>query len=418
ISIHTFAQPPAPGTVSGEVFIYGATLHIGNGKSIENGYIKLSKGKIESIGNLPITGKDTVGAKVIKARGMHVYPGFILMNTSLGLLEAGAVRATRDKYETGSENSNSRSIVAYNAESELIYATRINGVLTAQIVPRGGLVMGQSSAVQLDAWNWEDAALNTDEGIHLNWPSKFGSPEEPEQKANFKESQKKQVDELDKLFADAQVYSQVSPKVINLRLAPITGLFGGEKTLYIHVQFAGDIVDAIYWAKRRGVKKMAIVGGHESHLVAGFLRDNHIPVVLNKIHQLPLTEDEEFSMPFLLPKILADSGVAFAMAYEYDEQSARNLSFLAGSAVAYGLTYERAVASITSVPAEILGLGNKMGTLEKGKDATLFISKGDALDMQGNILVYAYIQGREIVLDNKQLQLYRKYAKKYGIVTK
>jgi imidazolonepropionase-like amidohydrolase len=411
------AQPPAPNGNAKKVAIVGGTYHIGNGSTvIENGYLVLDKGKIVSIGKLPFSSSDTIGAKLIQANGRHIYPGFTLLNTSIGLIEVGAVRATQDKYEAGSVNSNARSIIAYNAESELIYTARYNGILSAQIVPRGGLVSGQSSLVQFDAWNWEDAAVKADEGLHVNWPSKYGASEDPEQRNVFKESVKKQTSELEKLFVDAKSYAAATNPVANFKLDPIVSLLTGKRNFYVHANYAGDMVDAVNFFQRLGVTKIAIIGGYESYAIVGFLRENKVSVILNKIHQLPISEDEDISLPYRLPKILADSGVVFALGYDYEEHSARNLAFLAGTASAYGLDKEKALAAITSVPAQIIGIGSQQGTLEKGKDATLFISKGNALDMQGNVLIHAFIQGREIILDNKQVALFRKYGEKYGLI--
>lgn len=415
IALYTKAQPPAPGISSGKVAIIGGTYHLGNGSIIENGYLVFDNGKILSISKLPIKSADTIGIKIITAKGKHIYPGFILMNTSIGLNEVGAVRATQDQYEVGSINPNARTSIAFNTESELIYAARINGILSAQIVPRGGLVSGQSSLMQLDAWNWEDAIIKKDEGLHINWPSKYGAGEDPEQKANFKESLKKQITDLKNLFSDAKSYSNSIKPVSNFKLDPVVDVLLGRKNLYLHANNAGDIIDGINFCQSVNIPRIILVGGYETYAIAGFLRQKEIPVILNKIHQLPFYEDEDISLPFRLPKLLADSGVVFALAYEGDEQMARNLAFLAGSASAYGLASEKALASITSVPAKILGVDGQLGTLEIGKSATLFISEGNALEMKGNVLLHAFIQGREIVLDNKQLKLFRKYASKYGI---
>jgi imidazolonepropionase-like amidohydrolase len=93
---------------------------------------------------------------------------------------------------------------------------------------------------------------------------------------------------------------------------------------------------------------------------------------------------------------------------------ARNLPFYAGTAAAYGLSKEEALKLITINPAEILGVGDKTGSLVEGKEATLFVSQGDALDFRTNNLSHAYIQGKKIVLDNKQEALFERFSKKYG----
>ena len=159
---------PAPAQ-SKPIVLTGATLHIGNGQVITNGYIAFDKGKIIAIGEGAAPA--IAGAEMIDASGKQIYPGFICPITDLGIveIEEGA-KGTVDYYETGALNPNVRAIIAYNTDSKVIPTVRSNGILMAQITPFGDMMAGQSSIVQLDAWNWEDAAYKTDIGLHLNWP--------------------------------------------------------------------------------------------------------------------------------------------------------------------------------------------------------------------------------------------------------
>ena len=399
------------------ILISGATAHLGNGQVIEDCFIAFENGKLTVVGDNQ-TRRDASKYRIIDAAGKHVYPGLIACNSNLGLTEIGAVRATRDAREVGSINPNVRSLIAYNTESTVIPTVRANGVLLAQITPQGGTVSGQSSVVQLDAWNWEDAAIRTDDGIHLNWPRLYSrggwwtGNSGVTRNDKYPENQR----DLDTYFAETTGYRDLAePGERNLKFESMRGLFDGTKKLYIHVEDAQGITDAVNFAMRHKVSPV-IVGGADSWLVADFLKDNNVPVILHPTQALPNRTDSDIDQPFKTPKMLHDAGVEFALAMDgYWEQ--RNLAFQAGQAIGFGLPYEVAVQAITAAPARILGVGDEMGSLEVGKDATLIIVEGDLLDMRSNKVEHAFIQGREIDLDTKQKQLYQKYGKKLGVST-
>jgi len=405
---------PAPAQ-SKPIVITGATIHVGNGHVINNGYIAFDKGKITAIGEG--SAPNTAGADMIDASGKQLYPGFICPITTLGLVEVEeGANGTVDSYETGDLNPNIRSIVAYNTDSKVIATVRSNGILLAQPTPVGGIISGQSSIVQLDAWNWEDAAYKTDIGLHLNWPvvrperrrrAAAASQESPAERAQ------KAIDAITELFTEAKAYSETKPAVINLKLEAMKGLFNGSKKLFVHVDGAKEILQAVAFAKKMGVQ-MVIVGGFESYLVTDALRDNHIPVILQETQRLPEYEEDDVYLPYKLPKILQDAGILYGLTGTGFWRQ-RNLPFEAGEAVGYGLTKEQAVSMITQNNAKILGIDKTTGTLEVGKDANLFISKGDALDMITIDVQKAFIQGRDVNLDNLHKQLYRKFSAKYGL---
>ncbi len=401
------------------VVITGATIHVGNGQVLSNGYIAFDKGKITAIGEgMP---PNTAGADVIDATGKQLYPGFICPVTTLGLIEIEeGARGSVDDDETGDLNPDARSIIAYNSDSKVIPTVRSNGILLAQPAPSGGVISGQSSVVQLDAWNWEDAAYKTDIGIHLTWPVARantrrrivptpGVPQEsPAEKAQ------KAIGGIEKLFSEAKAYSQiVKPDVINIRFEAMNGLFNGSKKLFVNADGAKEIVQAVAFAKKFGVSAV-IVGGNESYLVADVLKENNVPVILKETQRLPDRDDDDVYLPYKLPKILQDAGVLYGLTgIGFWRQ--RNLPFEAGEAVGYGLTKEQALSMITINNAKILGIDKTTGTLEVGKDANLFISAGDALDMLTLNVQQAFIQGRDINLDNLHKQLYRKFSAKYGL---
>jgi imidazolonepropionase-like amidohydrolase len=410
-------SPAAP--QSKPVIITGGTIHIGNGQVINSGYVAFDKGKITAVGEgaAPVI----TGAEIIDATGKQVYPGFICPITTLGLveIEEGA-RGTVDDEETGELNPDVRSIIAYNTDSKVIPTIRSNGILLAQPTPAGGVVSGESSVVQLDAWNWEDAAYKTDIGIHLTWPvaraqgrRRFIATPAAGQESPAERAQKA-IDAIEKLFAEAKAYSEIAkPEVINLRLEAMRGLFNGSKKLFVNAEGAKEIVQAVTFAKKFGISEV-IVGGNESYLVAGVLKDNNVPVILKETQRVPDKDEDDVFLPYKLPKMLQDAGVLYGLTGTGFWRQ-RNLPFEAGQAVGYGLTKEQALSMITINNAKILGIDKTTGTLETGKDANLFISAGDALDMITINVQTAFIQGRNINLDNLHKQLYRKFSAKYGI---
>jgi imidazolonepropionase-like amidohydrolase len=408
---------PAPAQTK-PVTITGATIHIGNGQVINNGYITFDKGKITAIGEG--SPANTSGADVIDASGKQVYPGFICPATTLGLveIEEGA-RGTVDDDETGDINANVRSLIAFNTDSKVIPTVRSNGILLAQPTPAGGLISGQSSIVQLDAWNWEDAAYKTDIGIHMNWPvirpqgRRRAQPTPGTPQESPEERMLKALDAIDNLFTEAKAYAEAKPAVINLRFEAMKGLFNGTKKLFVNADGAKEILQAISFGKKLGIQ-VVIVGGKESYLVTDALKNNNVPVIIRETQALPERDDDDVYLPYKLPKILQDAGVLYGLTGTGFWRQ-RNLPFEAGQACGYGLTKEQAVSMITINNAKILGIDKTTGTLEVGKDANLFISKGDALDMITIDVQKAFIQGRDINLDNLHKQLYRKFAAKYGI---
>lgn len=395
------------------IAITGATIHVGNGTVIEQGTLVFEEGKITYVGGATDV---PAGAERVDATGKHVYPGFIAPNTNLGLIEIEAVRATVDDAEVGGNNAHVRSLIAYNTDSKVINTLRSNGILLAQVAPQGGLVSGQSSVVQLDAWNWEDAAYTADEGIHIHWPtvrfSRYGGAS-----ANTdaqKERVQSEITQLEDFLRQAKAYAEMGrASVSNARFEAFKPVFSGSRQVYVHADKATDIIAAVTAFKRHGIAPV-LVGGTEAHLVTDLLVDNSVPVIMGQPHALPYATDVDVYLPYKQAKILSDAGVLVAYGMEGFWQQ-RNLPFMAGTAAAYGLDKEQALAMITSNTAKILGIDDRTGTLEVGKDANVIVSGGDALDMLGNDIQRAFIQGRDIDLDDLHKQLFERYEFKYGL---
>ena len=407
------AQVETPGKEqSKSILILNGTAHLGNGKVVKNAAIAFVDGKLTLVADatrikLDMTKFDTI----IRVHGKHIYPGFITPNSTLGLTEIDAVRMTHDYAEQGVFNPHVRAIVAYNTESKITTTVRSNGVLMGQATPRGGRVSGTSSIVQFDAWNWEDAAYKIDDGIHLNWP-RMNNPWTGKPNKNYDKS----VAEMNVFFKEAQAYTKVENQTEkNLRFEAMRGIFSGEQTLYIHANYVKELTSAILFSKENEIEKMVIVGGYDAYKITDMLKEKKIAVILKRVHSLPERQEDDVYLPYKLPKMLFDAGVLFCLenAGDMEAMGTRNLPFYAGTAAAYGMDKEEALKLITLNTAIILGIDNTVGSLEVGKDATLFISTGDALDMRGNNVETAFIQGRFVDMDNHQKKLYRKYSEKY-----
>jgi imidazolonepropionase-like amidohydrolase len=410
------AQQTPADKQSTDYSIEGATAHLGNGQIIENSLIMFSEGKIVFAGsaNAKIARRGTI----IDANGKHVYPGFIAANATLGLVEIDAVKASDDEDEIGANNPHIRSLIAYNAESKIVESMRPNGVLMAQIVPRGGTISGTSSIVQLDAWNWEDAAIKVDDAIHLEWPSSFKSGrwwlgEDPALKVDEKYTEN--IDKIKGYFSNAKNYLAGEKMKKHLPYEATKGLFNGSQKLFIHVSGQREITDAITISKGLGIENIVIVHGEEADKISELLLKNNISVVLDRPHRNPNQEDDAYDYTYTIAKVLTDKGILVSLGMEgqMERMNTRNLPFYAGTFAAYGLDKEVALQLLTLNTAKILGIDAFVGTLEVGKDATLFISEGDALDMRTNILTDAFIQGRKISLETHQTELWKRYDNKY-----
>ncbi|GAC1585582.1 MAG: amidohydrolase [Ginsengibacter sp.] len=344
----------------------------------------------------------------------------------MGLKEvANGVRASNDYNELGQINPSVRAIVAYNTDSKVINVLRANGILLANVVPQDEagsteLLTGSSTVVQLDAWNWEDAAYRMDGNIHFNMPSlvaRTGRGSRGQNAAPQEDPLKRALDNIEKarsFFHDAKAYNAESTHAeTNLKFEATKNLFNKKQKLFIHCNVVKEMLIAIDFKKQFDFD-VVIVGGTDSWMIADLLKQNNISVILDEPHSLPASFDDDFDQPYKTPYQLQKAGVLFAINDRNGETRGRNLMFNAGTAATYGLTKEEALSAITLNPAKILGISDISGSLEEGKDANIVISTGDILDMKSSIISNAFIQGREISLENKQTQLYKRYQYKYG----
>ena len=406
------------GSFGQKTLLINGYLHVGNGEVMPTAAIGIINGKIVSIKNAMTTTHDPRDwDTVINIEGQHVYPGFVAPNSTLGLTEIDAVRATRDFQDVGEFNPHVRTQIAFNVESNVIETVLSNGVLFSQATPRGGEISGTSSVMFLAGWNWEDATVLKDDGIHLNWPSATsggGWWAEPAPKSINKDyaNQKTSIEDF---FNLALAYSDKKNEHFDQRLEAMKPCFKGDKRVFFHADEMQQLLDIIDFCEKFKIKFPVIVGGYDAYLLGARLKDARIPVMLGRVHKLPELEDEPVDLPYKLPFLLHQQGVLFCLQNQGDMEAmnARNLPFQAGTAMAYGLKEEEAVRSISLSTCEILGIADKYGSLELGKSATLFVSQGNALDMRTNNVTLIMRDGVTVPLVNFQEDLYLKYKKKY-----
>jgi imidazolonepropionase-like amidohydrolase len=394
------------------IVVTGAVVHTVTGPTFAAGYVAFNDGRIIDVGEgepptLP-------WAEIVDARGLHVYPGLISCDTTLGLIETGSISATRDYSEAGDVTPEVRAAVAINPDSDLIPVTRANGILTAMVTPRGGLVAGRSSLIRLDGWTWEQMAIEADAGLVINWPRT-----EPNLRTSWwretrpEKEQRKEIGE--RLFDDAIAYHRSADadpqQASDMRYEALRDVIGGLKPVFVRASSRGQIESAVAWAARRNLN-IVIVDGREAVEAAELLRAHDVGVIVTGLHRRPQHRDDPYDTPFTLPARLHEAGIRFAIASGTGSAHERRLNHNAATAAAYGLPPDEALNAVTIRAAEILGLGTSHGSLEVGKAATLIVTTGDPLEITTETLV-AFIDGRRIDLGNRHKALYEKYLEKY-----
>jgi len=422
LNAQLFAQVPEPVNNQNQpVLIYNALIHIGDGNTIEKGFVSFENGKIAEVSSEDLDLESDAYQNYLKinANGNHLYPGLILPNSKVGLEDISAVRATVDHTEVGELNSNIRSLIAFNTDSEIISTFRYNGILLSQVVPDGSFVTGNSSIMMMEGWNWEDAAYKIDDGMHVKWPRKTYPPSRWSGQTNFRENPnyKSSVDMINKFLIDSRSYFNLNGdenKEVNLKLEAMVDVFNGKKKIYLHVGSREQIIESVQMFQKHGINDLVLVGANDALYAIDFIKENNLPVLLNNLHRVPSRNHEDVDLPYKLPYLLQKEGIVVGLTASGSLHSQRNLPFLAGTAASYGLSKEDALKLITSNNAKILGIDDITGTIKAGKDANIIISKGDILDMKSSVIEYAFITGRMVNLDGKQQILYDRFKRKYS----
>tara|TARA_B100000686_G_scaffold23910_2_gene22569 strand:+ start:725 stop:2035 length:1311 start_codon:yes stop_codon:yes gene_type:complete len=423
-SLNLYSQVPEPVSEQKDhIILFNGIIHDSRfGGYTQYGWVSFKDGKIDEVRKLD---NQTVPAEyydqntiLIDLDGKHVYPGLILPNSKVGLEDISAVRATVDHTEIGDINSNIRSLIAYNTDSEIISTFRYNGILLSQVVPDGDLITGNSSIMMMEGWNWEDAAYKIDDGMHIKWPRKTFPPNRWTGSTEFRENPnyRNTIDMVHKFLIDSRAYYDLKDKVdgINLKLESMIDVFSGKKKVYIHANTREQIIESVQAFKRHGINNLVIVGANDAYYAIDFLKENNLPVLLNNLHRVPSRNHEDVDLPYKLPYLLHKEGILVGLTASGSLHSQRNLPFLAGTAAGYGLSKSDALKMITYNNAKILGIDNITGSLEVGKDANIIVSEGDILDMRSSKVEMAFIKGKKINLNGKQQILYDRFKRKYS----
>jgi imidazolonepropionase-like amidohydrolase len=409
-----YAHPEVPGAAQNHpVALTNATIHPISGPAIEGGTLVFAKGKIAALGKDVTIPED---AEVIDLEGKHVYPALFDALTDLGLVEINSIRATIDARETGQLNPNVRAITAVNPDSEIIPVTRSNGVLLALTAPYGGLMPGRSAIIQLDGWTWEDMALTKgDTALHIEWPAPPGLRSSGGDEART--ARQRRLTELREAFDHARAYAaarQAHPEhARDARWESLQDVVAGKLPVIVHADDFRQITAAVAFAEQQKLK-LIIAGGYDAPQSAELLKRHDVPVIVGAVYRLPRRRADAYDASYTLPARLQEAGLRFCISSQgrFGASNVRNLPYHAATAVGFGLPADEALKAITLYPAQILGVAERVGSLEPGKDATLFVANGNPLDTPTQV-ERAWIQGKSVELNDRHKRLYHKYQQKY-----
>jgi imidazolonepropionase-like amidohydrolase len=403
-------------TVSAETFLLmGATVHTVSGTTITNGQVLVRDGKIAAVGS----SVSAAGAKKVALAGLHLYPGLIALNTDLGLAEIDAVRATVDSREVGEYTPDVYAWLAVNPDSELLPVARANGVSHFEPVPFGAVISGQSALLALEGWTTEQMVMKKSIALQVFWPSANLDPtpkEKSRDPAKWKsledqdKERKEKLRQLDDFFAEARAYAKAKAGAKDFQVVPaweaMLPVVRGEIPVTIHAEDMRQIRAAVVWAATNGVK-MILADGLDAWRVADLLATNHVPVIFSHVFSLPQRGEDRYDAQFRAAGVLSKAGVKIAFSGG-SGSLVKNLPYTAAQAVAFGLPADEAVKAITLYPAQLVGVAERLGSIEVGKDATFFVSTGDVLDIRSAVK-RMWIGGKEVSLENRHTRLYEKY---------
>jgi imidazolonepropionase-like amidohydrolase len=403
----------APASADVVAFV-GGTVHPVSGPPVEDGVLVIDGDTIVAVG--PSGGVDVpAGARTVDVSGKHLYPGFVHPMTDLGLVEVDSVPGTDDRTELGPVNSDARVEVAFNADSFRLPPTVAGGVVYAHVVPRGDLVLGTSAVMRLDGWNWRDMTVSAPVGMHLRWPAYAGRGWRRQSPEELKKQREEALSTLNDVFDRAAAYAAATEAAPEPRLEALAPVIEGSLPLYIHATTLPQIEAALEWAAERSLESIVLVSGYDVARVADRLAAEDVPVILHTIHEIPDRDWEPYDAAFTAAATLHRAGVRFAIAAggsDADSYNARNLPFEVATAVAYGLPREAALSAITLRSAEILGVADRVGSLEAGKEASFFVVDGDPLEILSSV-EQVWIAGREQDRsEDHQWRLYRRYDRR------
>ena len=413
---HLHANPEIPGAASEKtIALVGATLHPVVGNEIPAGVLVLEKGKIVALGN-NVAIPDA--AQRIDVTGKHIYPGLIDAYTDVGLVEINSIRATIDSMEIGSINPNVKSWVAVNPDSEVIPVTRSNGILLTLTAPNGGLIAGRSAVIQLDGWTYEDLTLRSDIWMHVNWPAVSRRRLNVDEESAKPTARANPLQALRDAFDVGRAYQKARQSAsdrhpVDTRWEAMLPVFDRKLPLIVTADSLQQIQSAVAFSVEQNVR-LIIHGGYDAPDCADLLKKHEVPVIVSGTYRLPQRESDSYDSSFTVPDRLRQAGVRFCISStgKFGASGVRNLPYHAAMAAAFGLPLDEALRAITLYPAQILGVADRVGSLEPGKDATLIVTTGDPLETSTQV-ESAFIQGRPVELNDRHKRLWRKYEEKY-----
>lgn len=405
-----------------KILLRDAIVHTVSGETLSPGKVLMDGAKILEVGATV----NESGAKIISLKGLHLYPGLIALNTTLGLSEISGVRSTRDFSEVGEYTPDVQSWISVNPDSELIPVARANGITHIQPVPQGGIVAGQSGLVALDGWTFEQMVVKKPTGLHVYWP---GMELDVRPKEDFKDKSKwKSLEEqakeraaklrsLEDFFDEARAYGKAvsnaskkeRPENVPAWEAMLP-FIRGEAPIMVHADELRQIKAALKWAKENSFN-VVLVGGRDAWLLAKEIATQNVPVIYEHIYNQPARDVDRYDVNFRAPEILRAAGVTVAIgmgADPFDAALIKNVPYFAAQAIAFGLPEADALKSITLVPAQLLGMEGRLGSIESGKEATLFAADGNVFDIRSNVK-HVWIAGKEVSLETRHTRLYEKY---------
>ncbi|HKW88897.1 MAG TPA: amidohydrolase family protein [Candidatus Acidoferrales bacterium] len=429
LSLLAFALPASAQSAGskGVYAIKGGKIFTVSGAPIDNGVVVIRDGKIAAVGaNIPIPD----GAQVIDATGLQVYPGVFDPATQIGLEEVGAVSATVDTDETGLYNPDVVAATAFDADSAHVAVTRAAGITEALTIPGslggfggfggGGVIGGQASAENLGGWNINDMVIRRSAAMELSWPSiqtgsfdfsTFSFTQKPF--AEAKKDYEKKVNELSDLLDKARHYAEAMEKGSpdkferDLKLEALVPVVEGKEPVFVVAFAARDIRNAVEFCAKQKLR-MILGGGSEAWKVTDELKKNNVPVIIGPVLSMPQSDDDPYDSEYAMPEALHAAGIPIAFG-SFDTSFSRRITQYAGTAVGYGLPYDEALKAVTVNAAQMLGLDTEFGTIEPGKLANLVVTDGDLLEIRTQVK-YLFIKGQLTSLDNKQLDLYKRFS--------
>ena len=400
------AHTPAP-PQQHPIVVTGGTIHTITGEVITDGMLLFDEGRIVAVGtDLDIP----PGTEVLDASGKHIYPGLVLSRSTLGITEIGRIAVSTDIVELGNLNPNIRAQVAFHPASDHLSVAAVNGITTTIVTPGGSLIAGMPAAMATDGWTWEEMTIREGIAMVINWPS-----------MNNKENYEKDIKELQDAFDKARRYKRAREAVeqgessihhpIDTRWEALIPVLRKDMPVHITANDIRQIQAAIAWTEKEDLE-LVLVGGRDIGLVADQLAQKNIPVIVTGVISGPAHQWEGYDEGYTTPLRLYEAGVEFCISGDMGAANAYRLPHHAAAAAAFGLPEEEALKAITINAARILGIGDLVGSIEPGKDATIMITNGSPLEISTKI-EQVFIQGRKIDMTDRHLHLYKRHMEKH-----